>query len=112
MRRTTLRRAGADNGLGPIHVRVAPLELGLQLHPKTREVDQFPAAEQHGAIGGALMLDADDEVPGVVIDFVRRALRLKIERPEAARFAAFGEELRVEVEDATGGLVEKAQVGI
>ena len=66
----------------------------------------------HHAFCIAIMLDADDEMPRVVVHLVGLALRLEIKGPQRAGLAALREELWVEVENAARRLVHQPQVGI
>src|SRR6266853_253629 len=93
-------RARADDGIGPVHVRVAALELRFQPDAEVAEVDQFPAQEAHGAVRLAVVLDADDEMPRVFGHFVRLAFRLEVKRAKAARLAAAREKLQIKIKNA------------
>src|SRR6476660_5288788 len=94
-------RAGCDNCLRPVHVAVAPLEFGLQLHGKPRKIDKIPSREFPRGVRGTRssftrrMLKSNDEMHCVVAHFIRRLLRLEIKRAETAVTASGGVKLRI-----------------
>ncbi len=84
-------RARRHDCLWPIQIPVTPLKLGFQFHFELGKIDQVPAREIPMAIFlPRLMLEAGDEVDGVVAHFVRRDLGFEIERAETALAAADG----------------------
>ncbi len=58
------------------------------------EIDQVPARKIPVAAAFRFVLEADNQMHGVVAHFVRRDLRLEVERPEAAVPAADSVEFR------------------
>ena len=57
------------------------MELGLEANVKLGEVADFPSCEGPGAFF-AVVADADEEVEGVVLDFLGASARLKVECAE------------------------------
>jgi hypothetical protein len=92
--------AGRHNCLRPVHVVIASLKFGFQLHPKTGQIDQIPPSETPPAVHWRFMLKTRDQMHGIVMHFARRNCWLEVKRAKAAVPAAGSVELRIEIKDA------------
>src|SRR4051794_9302661 len=69
---------GRHDRFRPIHVAIAALKFGLQLHFKLRQIDQIPPRKIPAAFFLSLVLEADNEMDRVVPHLVRCNLRFEI----------------------------------
>jgi hypothetical protein len=92
--------AGRHNCLRPVHVVIASLKFGFQLHPKTGQIDQIPPSETPPAVCSRFMLKTRDQMHGIGMHFARRNFWLEVKRAKAAVPAAGSVELRIEIKDA------------
>ena len=74
-----------------------------------RQVNQVPAGEFPAARGSRFMFEAEQEMDGIVADFIGRDFRFEVKGAEATVAAAGGIEFWVEVEHALGRAFYQAQ---
>jgi hypothetical protein len=93
-------RAGSHNRTRFVDVVVTALEFGFEADLEVGQIYQVPTGKIPVAVGLRRVLEADDQMDGVVAHLVGGDLRLEVERPETAVAAASGVKLRVEIEYA------------
>ena len=104
-------RAGRLFELLTVKIAVRGLEFGFEPDAEFGKVDQTPAGEGPERVL-AVVLDADEEMHGVIGDFESFVFRLEVEGAECALDGTLLDELGIEVEDQFGFLVDDSEVRV
>src|SRR6266480_2582940 len=105
-------RACRDNRFWTIHVVIASLKFCFQVHFKLRKIDQVPPDKVPTAIFSGFMLEAGDQMNGVIANLVRRDFRFEIEGAKTAISTAKGIKFWVEIKDTRGRKIDNPKVRI
>src|SRR6267142_6339373 len=90
-------RARRHHRFLPVHVAVARLELGFQVHFELRKIDQVPPREIPASVFTRFMLKSGNQVDGVVAHLIRSDLRLEVERAKTALATSSRIKFRVKI---------------
>ena len=91
---------------------IASLKLRFQFHFKLREIDQVPADKVPTAIFSGFVLEAGDQMNGVIANLVRRDFRFEIEGAKTAVATAKGIKFWIEIKDTRGRKIDNPKVRI